>query len=201
MKKHKEDSAPDKQEETPATDSEGDPAQDEHSETPTTEQEGSLAQDGREEIPATERKGDPVKDAGSAIIDIKKSIVLKAITDAAEKYGDAYTDEELAKMGPQKRVSGHGTGILPNQDKFELVGHGTKGLGQTVVYRNRFVEKPSEITDDMNIAGAISIKTNMIEGFDRDAYIDINKSEQSDLNFYISVKVINQSVNFKDALK
>ena len=125
----------------------------------------------------------------------------KAVTDAAEKYGDAYTDEELAKLGPQKRVSGPGIGKLPNQDNFELVGYGTKGLGQTVVYKSRFVEKLSEITDDMNIARAISIKANMIGGSGRGAYIDTNKFEQSDLNFYISVKIINQSVNLKDALK
>lgn len=58
----------------------------------------------------------------------------------------------------------------------------------------------SEITDDMNISGSLSIKYGSIGGSGRGAFIDSDKFQESDLNFYISVKVINQTVNIKDAL-
>lgn len=52
----------------------------------------------------------------------------------------------------------------------------------------------------MSISGAFSIRYNMIGGSAKGAFIDANKFKESDLNFYISVKVVNQTVNFKDAL-
>ena len=125
----------------------------------------------------------------------------KAVGDAASKYQDAYTDEQMAKMrGPDVDFDTK-TGLGKNQGVSELTGYGNKSVGQTVIHTSRFVEKLSEVTDDMNITGALSIKASMFGGSGRGAYIDTNKFEQSDLNFYISVKVINQSVNFKDALK
>ena len=46
----------------------------------------------------------------------------------------------------------------------------------------------------------MSIKAGKFGGSGRGAFIDSDKFKQSDLNFYISVKVANQSINFKDAL-
>ena len=151
----------------------------------------------------TEHKGGPAQDAVSAIGGSKFTIMSggsAAVGDAASRYKDAYTDEQMAKMRGPAVFLDQKNGIIENKDTFELVDYGTKSLGQTVIYKSRFVERLSEITDDMNITGAISIKANMLGGSGRGAYIDTNKFEQSDLNFYISVKVVNQSVNFKDAL-
>lgn len=125
----------------------------------------------------------------------------KAVGDAASKYQDAYTDEQMATMRGPDVVFNTKTGLGKNQGVSELTGYGTKSVSQTVIHTSRFVEKLSEVTDDMNITGALSIKAAIFGGSGRGAYIDTNKFEQSDLNFYISVKVINQSVNFKDALK
>lgn len=58
----------------------------------------------------------------------------------------------------------------------------------------------SEITDDMNISGSLSIKYGSIGGSGKGSFIDTDKFKESDLNFFISVKVINQSINIKDAL-
>lgn len=69
-----------------------------------------------------------------------------------------------------------------------------------MTYTSRFVNKLSEITDDMNISGSLSIKAGSIGGSGRGAFIDSDKFKESDLNFYISVKVINQTINVKDAL-
>lgn len=56
----------------------------------------------------------------------------------------------------------------------------------------------SEITNDMHISGAHSIKYGAIRG--SGSFIDLDKFTDSDLNFFISVKVINQSITIKDAL-
>lgn len=53
----------------------------------------------------------------------------------------------------------------------------------------------------MNISGAFSVKYGKIGGSAKGNYIDIKKFKESDLNFYISVKVINTTVNWKDRLK
>ena len=69
-----------------------------------------------------------------------------------------------------------------------------------MTYTSRFVDKLSDITDDMNISGSLSIKAGKFGGSGRGAFIDSDKFKESDLNFYISVKVVNQTINFKDAL-
>jgi len=58
----------------------------------------------------------------------------------------------------------------------------------------------SDITDDMNISGALSIRYGTIGGSGRGAFVNSDKFHESDMNFYISVKVINQTTNLKDAL-
>lgn len=62
------------------------------------------------------------------------------------------------------------------------------------------MNKLSEVTDDMNISGSLSIKYGAIGGSGKGSFIDSDKFKESDLNFFISVKVINQSINIKDAL-
>ncbi|KAJ4258215.1 hypothetical protein NW762_008363 [Fusarium torreyae] len=75
-----------------------------------------------------------------------------------------------------------------------------RGRSQVVTYTSRFVSKLSEVTDDMNISGSLSIKYGAIGGSGKGSFIDSDKFKESDLNFFISVKVINQSINIKDAL-
>ncbi|KAK6543512.1 hypothetical protein TWF694_000258 [Orbilia ellipsospora] len=77
---------------------------------------------------------------------------------------------------------------------------GGRGPSQIVTYKSQFIEKLSDITDDMNISGALSIKYGAIGGSGRGAFVDSDKFKESDLNFYVSVKVVNQTVNLKDAL-
>ncbi|KAK6721154.1 hypothetical protein SNK04_000049 [Fusarium graminearum] len=75
-----------------------------------------------------------------------------------------------------------------------------RGRSQVVTYTSRFVSKLSEVTDEMNISGSLSIKYGAIGGSGKGSFIDSDKFKESDLNFFISVKVINQSINIKDAL-
>ena len=58
----------------------------------------------------------------------------------------------------------------------------------------------SDVTEDMNISGSLSIKYGAIGGSGKGSFIDADKFRESDLNFYISVKVINQSINYRDSL-
>ncbi|KAH8597449.1 hypothetical protein B0O99DRAFT_739487 [Bisporella sp. PMI_857] len=77
---------------------------------------------------------------------------------------------------------------------------GKNQSSQIVSYSSRFVDKLSDVTDAMNIAGSLSIKYGAIGGSGSGAYIDSDKFKDSDLNFFISVKVVNQTINMKDAL-
>jgi hypothetical protein len=52
----------------------------------------------------------------------------------------------------------------------------------------------------MCISGSLSIKAGKIGGSGKGSFVDSDKFKESDLNFYISVKVVNQTVNSKDAL-
>lgn len=73
-------------------------------------------------------------------------------------------------------------------------------MSQLVSYTSRFVDKLSDVTDSMNISGSLSIKTNGIGGSGGGSFVDTNKFKDSDLNFFIQVKVINQKVICKDNL-
>lgn len=153
-------------------------------------------------VPAESKRIDAEEAAAtSKVKDLIAAGGSKAVGDAASRYQDAYTDQQLDKMKGGEVVFKTKTGLGKNEGTFELTDDGEKSVSQTVVYTSRFVEKLSQITDDMSITGALSIKASMFGGSGRGAFLDTNKFEQSDLNFYISVKVINQSINFKDALK
>lgn len=53
----------------------------------------------------------------------------------------------------------------------------------------------------MYISGALSVKIAIIGGSGKGSFINSDKFKESDLSFYIGVKVVNQTVNFKDALE
>ncbi|CAD6891727.1 unnamed protein product [Tilletia laevis] len=75
------------------------------------------------------------------------------------------------------------------------------GPSQTVTYSSRFVSSLSQITKDMGISASLSIKAGTVAGSGRGSFIDTDKFLDSDLNFYISCKVVNQSINFRDQLE
>ncbi|KAK6536933.1 hypothetical protein TWF281_001140 [Arthrobotrys megalospora] len=73
--------------------------------------------------------------------------------------------------------------------------------GQDVRFVARFVNNLSDITDDMNISAARTIKRGRIDGLGGDSFIDVEKFKQADLNFYIRVRVTNQKIDVRDALQ
>ncbi|CAD6891724.1 unnamed protein product [Tilletia laevis] len=122
------------------------------------------------------------KEKYSQIVDPKKAIADK----------DAAFDKATASRA---------TGLALNADK-EYAWSMQKAIGtsQIVQYSARFVDKLSEISDDMSASAALSIKTDCFGGSGSGAFLDTAKFHDSDIRFYLSVKCINQTINFKDAL-
>ncbi|EME41203.1 hypothetical protein DOTSEDRAFT_55095 [Dothistroma septosporum NZE10] len=121
------------------------------------------------------------------------------VNDAASLKG--FTPEELASMRAKTETTFEDRfkGMLENKKDYEFE-QGVGGPSQIVTYTSRFVDKLSDITDDINISGSLSIKASKFGGSGRGSFIDSDKFKESDMNFYISVKVVNQTINFKDAL-
>ena len=65
---------------------------------------------------------------------------------------------------------------------------------------NRYVNKISDVTNSLNISGALSIKYGSIQGDASGSYVDSDTFQNSDMNFLITVKVTNQTINVKDNL-
>src|SRR5690554_4842472 len=125
---------------------------------------------------------------------------------AAEKRArDATTIQPYTKAEREAWLGKEASVAQPGKQggktrNYEYKPTGARGPAQIVTYRSSFVEKLSDITDDMNISGALSIKYGAIGGSGRGAFVNSDKFHDSDLNFYVSVKVINQTTNMKDAL-
>ncbi|KAK0559525.1 hypothetical protein OC861_006616 [Tilletia horrida] len=75
------------------------------------------------------------------------------------------------------------------------------GPSQTVIFTSRFVSDLSQVTSDMGISASLSIKAGMVAGSGRGSFIDSDKFLESDLNLFISCKVVNQTTNFRDPLE
>ncbi|PWN86841.1 hypothetical protein FA10DRAFT_213195, partial [Acaromyces ingoldii] len=77
----------------------------------------------------------------------------------------------------------------------------SRGTSQIVTYKAEFIDKLSEISDDMNVSAALGVKTDSFALSGRGSFVNTDKFFDSDIRFYLSVKVINSSINFKDALE
>ena len=111
--------------------------------------------------------------------------------------------EDLKKIrGPKSVYRALLDGIGEVNQQFTFDATAPRGPSQTVIYSSRFVDRVSDVTDDMCVSGSLSIKAAKVGGSGKGSFVDSDKfsSKESDLNFYISVKVINETVNFKDAL-
>ena len=71
---------------------------------------------------------------------------------------------------------------------------------QIVTYYSKYVSKLSDLADNMNISGSLSIRYGEISGGGSGSYVDVETFQNSDINFLISVKVVNQTINTRDQL-
>lgn len=122
----------------------------------------------------------------------------KAIANAADLKSLSLKD--LDKIKAQNQFVDRFVGMADDQEDAVFDPSAPRGPSQTVTYTSRFVDRLSDVTDDMSVSGSLSIKAGKIGGSGRGSFVDSDKFKESDLNFYISVKVVNQTLNFKDAL-
>ncbi|KAK0525304.1 hypothetical protein OC834_005220 [Tilletia horrida] len=122
---------------------------------------------------------------------------------AANKYKVAMTIEQMTAAHREYRKLKSSVKAAPGAGKNTQVFNilNSSGVSQTVIYKSGFVEKLSEITDDLGVSASLSIKKGSCGGGGRGSFIDTDKFNSSDLKYYVSVQVINQSINFKDALE
>ncbi|KAE8229232.1 hypothetical protein CF326_g5803 [Tilletia indica] len=121
--------------------------------------------------------------------------------EAANKFKLNLSLEKMAEMHKDFLLpkSAH---KAPNMGKAQVFNIQTStGVSQTVIFQSRFVDRLSDITSDLGISAGLSIKKGSCGGSGRGSFIDTDKFKSSDMNFYISVKVTNQSINFKDNLE
>lgn len=107
---------------------------------------------------------------------------------------------DMEKIRAQNQFVERFNGMSEQDQKFNFDPTAPRGPSQTVTYTSRFVDRLSDVLDDMSVSGSLSIKAGKIGGSGKGSFVDSDKFKESDLNFYISVKVVNQTINFKDAL-
>ncbi|KLU89845.1 hypothetical protein MAPG_08814 [Magnaporthiopsis poae ATCC 64411] len=132
----------------------------------------------------------------------RREATEQAILEAANKHQGAIPLDEMKKIVVTNQIHAPPAfnGIGVNTNEYEFDPSAPRGPSQTVTYTSRFIDRLSDITDDMCISGSMSIKAGKIGGSGRGSFIDSDKFKEADLNYYISVKVVNQTINFKDAL-
>nr|XP_036583869.1 uncharacterized protein CTRU02_06000 [Colletotrichum truncatum]KAF6793128.1 hypothetical protein CTRU02_06000 [Colletotrichum truncatum] len=126
--------------------------------------------------------------------------MYRSINNATDDKGKALAMGKMLAMLKQNEFPRRLNGMGRDEHEYVFDASIMRGPSQTVTYTSRFVDRLSDITDDMCISGALSIKAAKIGGNGRGSFIDSDKFKESDLTFYISVKVVNQTINFKDAL-
>ncbi|KAJ4253320.1 hypothetical protein NW762_010475 [Fusarium torreyae] len=68
-------------------------------------------------------------------------------------------------------------------------------VAQSVTYKTSIIEKTTDVTDEMNINGAFSIKYDQLKVDGKDSrFINTNKIKDSDVSIMVSVKVVNQTI-------
>jgi hypothetical protein len=110
------------------------------------------------------------------------------------------SQEEMDKILAQNQFVERYSGMAENSQKYDFDPTAPRGPSQTVTYTTRFVDRLSDVTEDMSVSASLSIKAGKVGGSGKGSFVDSDKFKESDLNFYISVKVVNQTINFKDPL-
>ncbi|KAK0543656.1 hypothetical protein OC846_006338 [Tilletia horrida] len=134
--------------------------------------------------------------AGSAARLDEKSKEMTELPNVDKAIADKHKIE-------QDKLKERGTGINVKSGKQyrwtkEDAG---RGVSQTVTYAAQFIDKLSEVNKDMGGSAALLITGSKFTGSGNAAFVDTERFYGSDLRFYLSIKVINQSINFKDALE
>jgi hypothetical protein len=140
-----------------------------------------------------------------AIRSEKRAWDAKRREEARQKISEAANvkamgQEEMNKILAENQFVERYSGMAENSQKHDFDATAPRGPSQTVTYTTRFVDRLSDVTEDMSVSASLSIKAGKVGGSGKGSFVDSDKFKESDLNFYISVKVVNQTINFKDPL-
>ncbi|PWN43859.1 hypothetical protein IE81DRAFT_365490 [Ceraceosorus guamensis] len=132
----------------------------------------------------------------------------KSGTDAAKKNAEAMSHEEIKSTldeihaNNDAKVAAGTMGVKMQDGEKELpwTPEQARGAAQNVEYQAKFVNKLSEITDDMSISGSLSIRYNAIGGSGSGSFFDAETFYDSDLVYYVSCRVTNSTLAYKDCL-
>jgi hypothetical protein len=139
-----------------------------------------------------------VREEKRKLAEKRREEMRAAIKEAADLKATSL--EKLQKIAAQNQFADRFTGVLEPKAEYIFDPSRSRGPSQTVSYTSRFVDRLSDVTEDLCVSGSLSIKAGKIGGSGKGSFVDSDKFKQSDLNFFISVKVVNQTINFKDAL-
>ncbi|CAK5267431.1 unnamed protein product [Mycena citricolor] len=95
------------------------------------------------------------------------------------------------------RASASAERIARPQYKFgQMTGldGGNVDISQDVTWTAKFVDRISEVSDSLNVSGSLQIKCDAVGGGGKASasFIDTNKFQESDINYFIQVRVTNQ---------
>ncbi len=105
----------------------------------------------------------------------------RAIATAADLK--SLTLQDLDKIKAQNQFADRFVGMTENQEDIAFDPTAPRGPSQTVVYTSKFVDRLSDVTDDMSVSGSLSIKAAKIGGSGKGSFVDSDKFKESDLNF------------------
>ncbi|KAM0288953.1 hypothetical protein ACHAO9_006461 [Fusarium lateritium] len=127
-----------------------------------------------------------------------------AVVTDPDRIDNQVTNDGFTMRDLRFAISGAHTSHSPSSedsgDTVLVPAAGEEANDSSTLAAKSFAFQFDEVTDEMNISGSLSIKYGAIGGLGKGSFIDSDKFKESDLNFFISVKVINQSINIKDAL-
>ncbi|CAK5273697.1 unnamed protein product [Mycena citricolor] len=111
------------------------------------------------------------------------------INDAVRLEGGGRTPATERNLRPQYKF-GQMTGV----------DGGNVDISQDVTWTAKFVDRISEITDSLNVSGSLQIKCDAVGGGGKASasFIDTNKFKESDINYFIQVRVTNQRLTAPD---
>ncbi|KAI1183992.1 hypothetical protein F5B17DRAFT_102470 [Nemania serpens] len=69
-----------------------------------------------------------------------------------------------------------------------------KPIAQEVVYKTSIVDKVTDVTNEMNVNAAFSIKYDAFDAKGKVGFLNTSKVKEADVTFLISVKVVNQVI-------
>jgi hypothetical protein len=100
----------------------------------------------------------------------------KAIQEAASLK--ATTLEDLEKIRAQNQFVERFNGITEQTQKYNFDPTAPRGPSQTVTYTSRFVDRLSDVLEDMSVSGSLSIKAGKVGGSGKGSFVDSDKFKE-----------------------